>query len=105
MVHGGMKGVPGVDGGNIAAHVRYALSLANLAYKGENACADADWPGSWPAGGPDKTEWRELLDGLHSVFTLLEQNVASVREWNEIPMLTGTIALIAHGAWHLGAVR
>jgi hypothetical protein len=86
-------------------HVRFALNLANRAAKGENPYQNADWASSWSARAVDDAGWKELVEGLRSEYTSLRRVIASGRAWEQEMFMTGVFGLIAHGAWHLGAMR
>jgi hypothetical protein len=88
-----------------AGHLRFSLSLANRSAKGENAFAGADWKGSWAVRGVDEKAWAELVAALRKEYEDFRAVIASGGAWADETFLTGTLAIIAHGAWHLGAIR
>jgi hypothetical protein len=88
-----------------AAHLLFALSLANRAAKGENPYATAKWSESWKAAVPDAEAYRELIAALRKEYLAFREFIASGKAWADETMLTGTLGAIAHGAWHLGAIR
>ena len=97
----------GKDSDTIAAHLNhllYSLTLANKAYRGENAYAGADWKKSWAVQKVSAEEWLELKESFKSEFRTLEEAIRGGVPLDVPAVLTGTIALIAHGAWHLGAL-
>lgn len=100
--------VPFEGGDTVAAHcnhVAYYLSLANRSFQGENAFAEAEWKESWEIQTVNETGWKHLLEQLavelDRTLGILSRGVDLSRP----EMLKGTMALLAHGAWHLGAVR
>lgn len=98
----------GAAGSTIAshtAHVRYALSLANRAYRGENPYPTADWEASWSTQAVSSQEWEELLEALRSEYEQLQVALGQDIPYEAPMVLPGTLGIIAHGAWHLGAVR
>ena len=86
-------------------HLRYSLELANRAMRGENPYKDANWARSWDVREVSETEWKKLLAALRAEYASLREAIAAGSAWADEDMLTGTLGLIAHGAWHLGAVR
>jgi hypothetical protein len=52
-----------------------------------------------------ETEWKALLASLRAEYAALKEGLATGPAWEDEDILTGTFGLIAHGAWHLGAVR
>ena len=89
-----------------AEHVRYYLSLANRALRGENPYATADWKQSWAVQSVDEAAWQRLRDSLRDEYLRLREVTASPAGWSEHDAaLTGVLATIAHTAYHLGAIR
>lgn len=102
------------DGTTIAAHVnhvRFALNLANRAFRGEepNPFSTADWDSSWSLSTVDESEWKGLIDELRREYELtadvIRRDIDVVAKAETNDALTGLLGLIGHGAWHLGAVR
>jgi hypothetical protein len=88
-----------------AGHLRFSLSLANRAAKGENPYAGADWAASWALREPDEAAWAELVSGLRAECLEFRRVFDPDFAWADETFLTGALAQIAHGAWHLGAIR
>ncbi|HUX36501.1 MAG TPA: hypothetical protein VMV44_01245 [Rectinemataceae bacterium] len=87
------------------AHLQYSLSLANRAAKGENPYKDANWSLAWKTQRVEEAEWRALVGGLRFEYEAFKKVLAAGWEWADADSLTGAIATVAHGAWHLGAIR
>jgi hypothetical protein len=87
-----------------ADHLRYGLSLLNQVAPGVNPFAGADWTRSWKRTAVSEREWKQLLSELRS-----EAEGWSTRSPEMLlrggPEATGTIAAVAHLAYHLGAIR
>jgi hypothetical protein len=88
-----------------AAHLRFALGLANRAARGENAYAGVKWSESWTPRVVDDAEWKALAAGLRAEYLAFREVLAKGDFWNDEDILTGTLGLLCHGAWHLGAIR
>lgn len=88
-----------------AAHLRYALSLANRAARGEDPYKDANWARSWDTRNVDEAEWKALLAGLEKEYEELRRVMGGEQAWESRDFMTGLLGLIAHAAWHLGALR
>lgn len=86
-------------------HLRFSLDLANRAMRGENAFAGADWADSWRVRTVDDEAWRKLVAALRSEYGKAREAIEAGPLPDDPTGLTGTLSLIAHGAWHLGAIR
>ena len=96
------------EGASIASHVnhiRFALSLVTRAANGEDSFSSADWSGSWSVVSVDENQWSKLRASVRSELEALVPTLEPGPHLEDPMFLTGTIAVIAHGAWHLGAVR
>lgn len=100
--------LPYVGGDTIAAHcnhVAYYLALANRSFQGENAFAEADWSESWEIQTVNETGWNYLLEQLAVELDRTLGMLGRGVELSRPELLKGSMALLAHGAWHLGAVK
>jgi len=88
-----------------ASHLLYALSLANRAARGENPYPGAKWSESWAARSVSESEWKALVAALRKEYESFREALANGVLWDGEDMLTGTLGLLCHGAWHLGAIR
>lgn len=86
-------------------HVHYGLSLLNRWAAGEaNPWATADWDASWQRTTVDAAAWKALCQRLREAAQTWQQAVPNLTQWNELAA-TGTLASVAHTAYHLGAIR
>lgn len=88
-----------------AAHLRFSLSLANRAARGENAYAGVKWSESWTPRVVSDAEWKSLVAGLGAEYEAFRETLAKGGLWDDEDMLTGALGTLCHGAWHLGAIR
>lgn len=96
------------DGSSIAAHayhIRFALDLVLRASRGDQAFESANWSDSWLRTEVNGEEWAHLRAELRRMTGELVETLQPGPQWANPLVLTGSIAVIAHGAWHLGAVR
>ena len=83
-------------------HARYYMDILMVYARGGRP--SADWPGSWAKSQVDEAEWQELRDALQDTY-------ATVRAALESEVVPGDdfgasmLAILAHSAYHLGAVR
>lgn len=95
----------GQAGSTIAAnaeHLRWSLAQFNAAIRG--GAYEGRWAESWQVIGLDEQEWNKLRRELRSEFEtlceLLKRQEALPEEY-----ITGTLASVAHAAFHLGLIR
>ncbi len=86
-------------------HLRFALDLANRSTRGEDPYASARWARSWDTRTVDAAEWKTLVAALRKEYEDFRIALAAGLAWKAEDSMTGTLGLIAHGAWHLGAIR
>ncbi len=99
--------VPAERSSSMASHVehlRFALSLLNAASRGTNPFADADWGAAWRKTEVSDAEWASLKMQLQEEADAWQRNFAGMIDAGEME-LTGTLASVAHLAYHLGAIR
>lgn len=88
-----------------AAHVAYGLSLLNRWSDGEaNPWADADWDAAWKVQVTNDAEWRAVRDDLRREVSAWQRNASHDRTWDDLAA-AGTLASVAHSAYHVGAIR
>ncbi len=93
-------------GRTIAAHtehLRFSLAYANAHFRGESP--SPDFSTSWSVASVNDKQWQQLQQSLLSEFEEAKQHIESQQDWPDQMMLTGAIAMIAHAAYHLGAIR
>jgi hypothetical protein len=86
-------------------HLRFALDLANRSTRGEHPYAGAVWARSWDTRTVNEAEWKALAAALRKEYEDFRSALATGKAWDDQQSMTGTLGLIAHGAWHLGAIR
>jgi hypothetical protein len=88
-----------------ANHVLYGVQLANRALAGEQGVHEnANWEVAWQLESVSEQQWHNLVEQLEQESLRLIEQISQPREWTEIE-LTGTYAIAAHAAYHLGAIR
>jgi hypothetical protein len=100
--------MPASGGASIAAHVdhlRFGFSLMNRWIAGEqNPWANADGAASWQRTTVTDAEWTTLRQDLAREARGFLEVISAARDYSELE-LTGAIAIIAHLAYHFGAIR
>jgi hypothetical protein len=95
-------------GASIAAHVDhvlYGLHLMNQWAAGEeDPWSDADWTASWERGSVSDEEWAALREQLRIETGKWRKTLAELEDLEGVE-LNGVIGIVAHLAYHLGAIR
>jgi hypothetical protein len=96
--------VPG--GTTIAAHtehLRWSLYFALEFFEGRTP--SSKWEESWRIREVDQQQWEKLQQDLREAYDKVNNAVASVKDWSNDFLVQGTLALLPHAAYHLGAVK
>jgi hypothetical protein len=98
---------PANGGASIAAHVdhlRYGFELLNRWARGEDPWREADFTASWSRGHVDEEAWRARRLALDYETRAFCDVVTRGPEWDEEGW-ANAIGVVAHLAYHLGAIR
>jgi hypothetical protein len=88
-----------------AAHLLFSLGLALRAMRGDNPYATANWEESWRTQTVDDAAWTRLRADLRRVHGELVAALRAGPPLDDPELFKGTIALVGHGAYHLGAMQ
>jgi len=88
-----------------AGHLLYALSLALRSLHGEDASAGAKWAESWGTQSVDEAAWEALRGEIRRVHEGLLAALRAGPALDDPMVFQGVIALVGHGAYHLGAIQ
>jgi hypothetical protein len=98
---------PLVEGGSTVAahteHLRWSLEFAMEFYKGGQP--SGNWADSWKIKKVNEDEWQQLQTSLSDAYQKLVAVINKVEDWSNPALLKGTLALLPHAAYHLGAVK
>ena len=64
-----------------------------------------NWDESWKVKKVSKEEWEELKKRLKEEYKNIKEFVKDIHKWENEDYLGGSIAIIAHCAFHLGIIR
>ncbi len=84
-------------------HLRWSLSNVNAMMRGERPAMD--WAQSWTVKTVSESEWQSLLEQLKLEYQVLQTNMPANPDLNDRMFVTSGVALVAHAAYHLGAIR
>ena len=94
------------SGSSIAGHtnhLRWSLAMSNALMRGEQP--SRDWAESWTVSSVDNSAWLELQSVLRLEYETLQMQLETDFDPSNPMMMTAGIALVAHAAYHLSAIR
>ncbi|HEX8852693.1 MAG TPA: DinB family protein [Pyrinomonadaceae bacterium] len=84
------------------AHARFYVDVLRRFMRGSTE--KADWAESWRVQSVSADEWERLKQDLRAAYASLLEELRAVENWND-ETVGGGMAIIAHTAYHLGAIR
>ena len=94
------------QGTSIAAHVNHLnFYLDEVLYAAEHGQRDIDWDASWQVERVSDEEWANLKSRTRRTYEQISQLMESLTPELITLHLGGAISVIAHAAYHLGAIR
>lgn len=89
----------------IAAHTEHAkFYLDRICEFMRGREEKVNWEQSWLIETVNDAEWSNLRDAVKKSYENVLQTFAEIETWNE-DSIGDSIAIIAHSAYHLGAIR
>jgi len=85
-------------------HIRFYIRVLINYIDGVNA-DKIDWKQSWLCHTVSQTEWDSIRAGLSDDYRNLLTHLDSIENWDAERPLGGALAIVAHSAYHLGAIR
>jgi hypothetical protein len=83
------------------AHLDYYVRVNHAAIVGQEP--ETDWPSSWRVDSVGVVEWDALKTSLRSGYGDLMRSLSTL-SWGE-GSVCDSVAIVAHTAYHLGAIR
>jgi len=94
-----------VGGTTIAAHTEHAkFYLDRICEFMNGRTEDIKWEQSWLIETVNETEWNHLRDGMRKSYEEALRTFAGIETWNQ-DNIGDAVAIVAHTAYHLGAIR
>jgi len=95
------------SGTSIAAHLYHARFYIQVLrdYMDGKWNEGVDWKGSWSHVNVSDNEWESLRKELAEDYRDLLAYLQGIKDWSDERRLGGAIAIVAHTAYHLGAIR
>ncbi len=92
-------------GTTIAAHTEHArFYLDRICEFMTGRTEKVNWEQSWLIETVNETEWSALRDAVRKSYENVLRTYAEVETWNQ-DNIGDAVAIIAHSAYHLGAIR
>jgi hypothetical protein len=92
-------------GPTIAAHCAHAKFYVSVLRKYVQGSSESvDWGQSWLVQTVGPAEWEALKEELRDAYRVVTEELRSLDGWGE-RSVGGAMAIVAHTAYHLGAVR
>ncbi len=85
-------------------HVRFYLEVLARYARGE-AVGKVDWAASWRLTTVTPEEWDALKGRLRDTHRDILTVVGDARTWEDENAIGGSMAIVAHTAYHLGEIR
>jgi hypothetical protein len=95
------------SGASIAGHVdhtRFYLALMLELASGKEV-GKVDWEESWVVKEVNEEQWTALKAALRQVYGEVVNLARTENRWEEHGRMIGAIGMVAHNAYHLGAIR
>ena len=94
-----------ISGTTIAAHTEHAKFYLDRICEFINGRTEkVNWEQSWLIETVNDTEWNYLREGMRKSYEGVLRCFAEIEIWNE-ENIGDAVAIIAHTAYHLGALR
>lgn len=84
------------------AHARFYVSVLHRYMHGD--IEKVDWKQSWLVQTVSPAEWEALKEELREAYSKVTEALRSLENWGE-RSVGAAMSIIAHTAYHLGAVR
>lgn len=95
----------GENGASIAAHLEHArFYLVALVEFMNGRTEKVNWDESWLVKKVNETEWKLLKENTRRDYETVIETFQTIENWNE-DNIGEAMAIVAHTAYHLGAMR
>lgn len=84
------------------SHVAFSLRVSAAHLRGETPAVN--WAESWAVSSVDERGWSGLQASLRGDYEAVRAQLAARTEWDAEALTLG-MAMVAHAAYHLGALR
>ncbi len=94
-----------INGISIVAHTEHAkFYLDRIAEFMKGRTEKVNWEQSWLIETVNEEEWNALRDAVRKSYDNVLRTFAEIETWNQ-DNIGDAVAIVAHTAYHLGAIR
>lgn len=94
-----------INGITIAAHTEHAkFYLDRIVEFMKGRTEKVNWEQSWLIETVNEEEWKALRDAVRKSYDNVLRTFAEIETWNQ-DNIGDAVAIVAHTAYHLGAIR
>lgn len=92
-------------GATIASHLEHARFYLEVLPEFMNGRTEkVDWNESWLVKTVDESEWNLLKERVRRDYKIVSELLQKIENWND-ERVGGTMSIVVHTAYHLGAIR
>ena len=84
-------------------HLRWSLNFALQFFEGKTPAGN--WDESWKLRAVNTPAWESLQLDLIDAYEAVKAQISAKEDWSNPEFLKGTLALLPHAAYHLGAIK
>ena len=97
----------GIEKETVAGHVFHMCFYLDVAMGSlrKTQTGDTDWDQSWVVKGVDAESWEHLKTDLRKGYHNVMGFIDAVEDWDEEDLWGRLLGILAHNAFHLGAIR
>lgn len=85
-------------------HICYYISVLESSIQLREFGA-IDWEQSWQLRSVDTEQWEALKEKVRESYRSLVSTIEAVEDWKGEDDIGGSLAILAHTAYHLGAIK
>lgn len=98
--------IPGGSDTSIAGHVEHVSFFMKtiIGYNTGEIEEKTDWSKSWTVCSVTEEEWTGLKDDLRESYKTVRENIKGITYWKNVDDFAGILCILAHTAFHMGAI-
>lgn len=90
----------------IAGHLKHLSFFMRtiIGYNTGEITEKTDWSKSWTIDKVTEEQWEKLKEDLHQSYRLVKENIKGITYWKNVDDFAGILCILAHTAFHMGAI-